>query len=84
MNADRELQRAVKYNIYRALQRAALADWEQISVEINGGNVILRGACRSWAEREDAERAAWAISGVRSVQNELQVTGLMEIQSLVN
>jgi osmotically-inducible protein OsmY len=74
MNTDLELQRGVKYNIYKALLRAAQLDCEQIFVEANGGNVTLRGTCRSRAERENAEQAAWALPGVTNVRNEIEVT----------
>jgi osmotically-inducible protein OsmY len=36
--------------------------------------VILRGAVHSWAEREEAERAAWAAPGVKRVQNLITVS----------
>ena len=35
--------------------------------------MILRGTVRSWAEREEAERAAWRAAGVRSVDNRITV-----------
>jgi osmotically-inducible protein OsmY len=79
MAANSELQRDIKYNIYKALQRTAELDCEQISVEISKGTVTLSGIARTWAERDDAERAAWAAPGVRKVQNEIRIaadTGL--------
>jgi osmotically-inducible protein OsmY len=42
-------------------------------VDVVGAKVILRGATRTWGEREEAERVAWAAPGVAAVENELVV-----------
>ena len=63
----------VKNQIQKALERAAQVDAQKISVEASDGKVVLRGDVRTWAEREDAERAAWAAPGVSDVQNEIRI-----------
>ena len=64
----------IKRKIEEALRRAAEVDASRITVETNGGEVILRGTVRSWAEREQAERAAWWAPGVSKVDNRIVVS----------
>jgi osmotically-inducible protein OsmY len=64
----------IRQKIEKALQRAAELDAKKISVEANQGNVVLRGKVRSWAERTEAEHAAWAAPGVTNVKNEISIT----------
>ena len=63
----------VERDIKLAFERNALVDAKNIHVETSGNEVILRGNVRNWAEREEAERSAWASSGVSSVDNQLKV-----------
>jgi osmotically-inducible protein OsmY len=64
----------VKGRIIAALKRNAEADAASISVDAdNNGSVTLRGTAHSWAERTEAERAAWGAPGVRTVSDELTV-----------
>ncbi len=63
----------VERRIQSALQRSASLDAKKIHVETIGGRVFLRGTVRSFAEREDAERAAWSAPGVVAVDDELVV-----------
>jgi osmotically-inducible protein OsmY len=63
----------VKVKIENALRRAAEVDAQRIKVEVRNYKVILRGTVRSWAERGEAERAAWAAPGVREVEDHLNV-----------
>jgi len=64
----------LRNKIEQALERAAELDAKKISVEANQGKVTLRGKVRSWAERSEAEHAAWAAPGVTNVKNEIRVT----------
>lgn len=63
----------VKANIQSAFRRAAEIDAQQIKVRVRDDKVILSGTVRSWVERSQAERAAWAAPGVRDVQDDLTV-----------
>jgi osmotically-inducible protein OsmY len=64
----------VRRKIEDALRRSAEVDAGRITVEANGGEVILRGTVRSWAERQEAERAAWAAPGVTRVDNRISIS----------
>jgi len=69
----------IKHRIEQAFERAADLDAEMISVEAKDGKVILRGTVDSWAEREQAELAAWAAPGVSRVENEILIASDEEI-----
>lgn len=58
---------AVKSDIEAALMRRAIDDAQNISVEVRGAEVTLRGEVHSWSERELAEHAAWSTPGVQRV-----------------
>lgn len=64
----------IKQKIEEAFRRSALLDANRITVETHGSEVVLRGTVRSWAEREEAERAAWLAPGVTRVNNRIAVS----------
>lgn len=63
----------IRSRIEAALKRSAEIDARHIRVDVSDGRVVLSGTVRSWAEREDAERAAWSGSGVGEVENRIIV-----------
>ncbi|WP_019936499.1 BON domain-containing protein [Bordetella sp. FB-8] len=64
----------VKATIQAALHRNADVDAAAIRVDVDGSNKItLTGKVKSWAERTAAERAAWSIAGVDSVEDRLSI-----------
>src|SRR5581483_3092924 len=63
----------LKEKIEDALVRSAELDADRISVEVHDGRVVLKGTVRSWAERQEAERAASSAPGVISVNNQIAI-----------
>ena len=63
----------VRDKIEAALGRSAERDARRIEITVEDGKVTLSGNVHSSAEREQAERAAWAAPGVREVDDQLAV-----------
>jgi osmotically-inducible protein OsmY len=63
----------VRAKIEEALKRSAELDARRIRVEVEDTVVKLYGGVRSWAEREEAERAAWSAPGTTKVEDHIIV-----------
>ena len=63
----------VQSKIEAAFKRSAEIDARRVNVIASNGKVILAGNVRSWAERQEAERAAWAAPGVSQVEDRITV-----------
>lgn len=59
--------------IKNAITRNAQLDAATIDATVSGDTVILTGTVRSWAEKQQAGRAAWASPHVRAVDNRIVV-----------
>jgi len=64
----------IKRKIMDAFKRNAEVDADRITVEANGGEVVLKGTVRSWMEREEAERIAWSAPGITHVEDRIVVS----------
>ena len=63
----------VKTEIEEALKRNAQVDASHITVAVDGTKVKLSGGVRSWAEKDEAEQAAWSAPGVTSVDDQMYI-----------
>jgi len=64
----------VSQKIKDSLRRHAEKDADKITIEAMDGQVTLRGTVSSFAERQDAERAAWQAPGVTRVEDFIAVS----------
>ena len=64
----------IKRKIEEAFKRNAEIDANRIQVKSSDGEVVLKGTVRSWAERQEAERVAWAAPGVKKVEDHIRIS----------
>jgi len=67
----------LKQQIERALVRNAETDARNITIEVEGSKVILRGTVRSYAEKQAAEETAWSAPGVTEVENRIVISPML-------
>ncbi|MFG3558096.1 BON domain-containing protein [Micromonospora sp. NPDC047557] len=63
----------LRQDVRRALARTLGA--ERVTVEVDGGTLVLAGVVRSWWERDQVDRVAWSAPGVRAVHDHILVGG---------
>jgi osmotically-inducible protein OsmY len=63
----------VKDKILKEFERNARIDANNIKVEVDGGKITLRGTVRNLDEESEAKTAAWSVSGVSEVVDELTI-----------
>ncbi len=63
----------LKARLQAALERSPQLHGDHIKVETHAGSVALHGCVRSLAERDAAERAVRAVSGVTAVEGDLKI-----------
>lgn len=64
----------LKKKIEQALIRNAEIDANSITVEVQGSKAVLKGKVRSWADKHEAEKAAWLAPGIISVDNRIEIS----------
>lgn len=63
----------IKKRITEAFRRHAVLDASKLTAEIVGTKVILRGSVKSYAEKEDAEIAAYSAPGILQIENRIAI-----------
>jgi len=71
---EQESENTPRSDVEAAFQRSAALRPREISIELDGPNVILTGDVHSLAELEEAMRIAWSVRGVQNVENCITVT----------
>lgn len=65
--------RDIRGEIQAAFHRNAQIEANRVTVGVQAGHVVLAGTVKTWAEREEAERAAWMAPGVVGVRNNIAI-----------
>jgi len=65
--------RDIRLKIEEALCRNADVGNRKIAVSLHSSTVILSGRVRSWLEKKEAQRAAWAAPGISRVIDQISV-----------
>lgn len=65
--------RDVRAQIEKAFSRNAQLEAARITVQADGGKVVLSGDVNNCTEREIAERAAWSAPGVTQVEDRIEI-----------
>ena len=63
----------IKDKITKAFERSAELEAKNIRVEVDGHTITLKGTVHSFAEKDEARRAAYQAPGVYKVINDLKV-----------
>lgn len=63
----------VRATLMAAFERNAELEAKGISVTVVDGKVVLGGKVANWRERQEAERAAWSVPGVITVEDRIIV-----------
>lgn len=65
-----------KRQVAQMLGTLDLAEPNYIHIEINEGNLFLKGYVQSWMDRDNIEDSARSIPGIASIVNDLEVRAI--------
>ncbi|RYE52531.1 MAG: BON domain-containing protein, partial [Sphingobacteriales bacterium] len=63
----------IREKIDLAFRRSATIDSAKIIIEVSGSHVTLSGTVRSFAEKTDAEKAAWSAPGITELESNIDI-----------
>lgn len=63
----------VRASVLGAFERNAELEAKRITVDALGAKIVLGGSVSHWAEKQEAERAAWSVPGVTAVENHIAI-----------